>query len=364
VLATSIVAVTYTSLGGLRAVVITDFAQTVLLFGGAILVLVTISIRMGGVGWFPTEWHPIWDTQPIFSTNLATRVTVVGSILNVLVWYVCTTGGDQTSIQRFMATSDTRSARIALATQLAVSVIVGVTLGMVGFALLGYFEANPHLLEGMSLKDDADKIFPRFIAFHLPVGVSGLVVAAMFAAAMSSIDSGVNSITAVVMTDFLDRFGLSPTSDQKHVRASRLLAISIGVIVVLCSSMMQSIPGNITAVTSKTSNLLTTPIFCLFFFALFVRFATPLGAWIGAFFGTMTAILIAFSGPLVVMVATYFQVDPELYGVVIEIDKSTGEKKIIDPISFQYIAPAAVLVNLATGSIASLLTRGKTKNTE
>ena len=77
---------TYTSLGGLKAVVITDLAQTILLFGGAILVLITISYRMGGVSWFPTEWQPNWDTQPIFSSNLATRVTVVGSVLNFLIW--------------------------------------------------------------------------------------------------------------------------------------------------------------------------------------------------------------------------------------------------------------------------------------
>jgi len=334
-LVTGFVAVIYTSLGGLQAVVITDFMQTVLLYGGALLVLGTISWDLGGFGWIPTEWDPSWDTQPLFSTDLSVRVTVVGTILNYVVWYVCTSGGDQTSVQRFMATKDLKAARRAYATQLCTSVIVGVTLGLVGFAMLGYFNAHPDRLPAdLSLSENADKIFPHFIAFHLPVGISGLVVAAMFAAAMSSVDSGVNSITAVVMTDGLDRFGLSPKDDRSHVMLSRCLAFGIGAVVVIGSSAIGEVEGNITKVTTKTSNLLTTPIFGLFFFAMFVPFASPRGVWIGAICGTATAVLIAFSGAIFGYIpGTEFQ----------------------DPISFQWIAPAAITVNIVTGCLGSLL---------
>lgn len=334
-LITGFIAVIYTSLGGLRAVVITDFIQTLLLYGGSLLVLGMISWDLGGLNWIPTKWDPSWDTQPIFSTDLSVRVTVVGTLLNYVVWYVCTAGGDQTTVQRFMATKDASSARRAYATQLIVSVIVGITLGLLGFALLGYFNAHPDRLPAdLSLSRDADKVFPHFIAYHLPVGISGLVVAAMLAAAMSSIDSGVNSITAVVMSDGLDRFGLRPKSDRSHVRIARCLAFAIGAVVVLGSSAMGQVPGNITAVTTKTSNLLTTPIFGLFFFALFVPFASPCGVWIGAVCGTTTAVLIAFSGPI--------------FGYV------PGTEDL-NPISFQWIAPAAIMVNIATGCIGSLL---------
>ena len=340
-LVTGFVAVIYTSLGGLRAVVITDFMQTILLYGGALLVLGTISWDLGGFGWIPTRWDPAWDTQPIFSTDLSVRVTLVGTMVNYVVWFVCTAGGDQTSVQRFMATKDVRAARIAYATQLCVTVIVGITLGMVGFALLGYFNAHPDRLpEGMSLSQNADNVFPHFIAFNLPPGISGLVVAAMFAAAMSSIDSGVNSITAVVMTDGLDRFGWRPKNDRSHVLIARCLAFGIGAVVVLGSSSMGQVPGNITAVTTKTANLLTTPIFGLFFFALFVPFASPRGVWIGAICGTITAVLIAFSGPI--------------FGYVPGTESQ-------DPVSFQWIAPAAIIVNLVTGCLGSLLSPRKIK---
>ena len=162
------------------------------------LVIGTITVKMGGFGWFPTEWQTdIWDTQPIFSLDPSTRVTVVGAILTVFVYAsLANAGGDQVSIQRFMATKDAKTARKAIGMQLCVAAIVTLTLAVTGIALLGYFQANPQLLPmGMTLKENADKIFPHFIAFHLPPVVSGLVLAGLFAAAMSSIDSGVNSIT-------------------------------------------------------------------------------------------------------------------------------------------------------------------------
>ena len=220
---TGLFAITYTSLGGLRAVVITDLMQTILLYGGALLVIGTVTWKMGGFGWFPTTWQAdVWDHQPIFSLDPSTRITVVGSVLSVFLWMVCTSMGDQVSVQRFMATENARAARRAIAMQLSIGLVVGVTLGFVGVSLLGFYQAHPDLLpEAGGLNAQADKIFPHFIAFQLPPVVTGLVVSGLFAAAMSSIDSGVNSITAVVMTDLLDRFGRKPENEAQHVRYAR-----------------------------------------------------------------------------------------------------------------------------------------------
>lgn len=341
VILTSAFAITYTSLGGLRAVVVTDLMQTLLLYGGSLLVIGTITFKMGGFAWFPTEWQTgMWDKQPIFSLDPSTRITVVGSILSVLVWHCATAGGDQVSIQRFMATKDAKTARKAIGMQLVVACIVGITLGITGFALLGYFQANPELLPvGMTLKANADKIFPHFIAFHLPPVVSGLVVAGLFAAAMSSIDSGVNSITAVVMTDFLGRFGRKPSTEAKHVLLARGMALGIGVLVVLCSTFIEYVPGNITAVTQKTVNVLTVPIFILFFFALFVPFANGKGVWVGATCSATAAILVAFSGPI--------------FGM-----NEMGR----DPVSFQWISPVALIVGISVGTLACKLFSNKPRH--
>jgi len=233
-----------------------------------------------------------------------------------------------------MATKDAAAARRAIAMQLGVGTVVGVTLGIVGFALLGFFQAQPELLPGTeSLKEQADEMFPHFIAFHLPPVITGLVVSGLFAAAMSSIDSGVNSITAVTMTDLLDRFGRKPKTEREHVLYARLLAAGIGVTVVLLSMTMKYIPGNFMAVTNKTVNLLTVPIALLFFFALFVPFASTTGVWIATIAGAIAAALVAFSGVI-------FGVDPE-----------TG----LDPVSFQWISPVALVVGVTVGLVASKL---------
>ena len=198
---------------------------------------------------------------------------------------------------------------------------------MVGFALLSYFQVHSDNLPSViSLNDNTDKVFPRYISYQLPIGISGLVVSAMFAAAMSSIDSGVNSITAVVTTDFLDRFGFRPKTEKGHVRVARLLAFDIGATVVVGSTFMEQVPGNFMAMTQKTSNLLATPIFALFFFALFVPFANSVGVITGTVFGVITSVLIAFSGPIVVLLATLLDIDPALFNteLITEIDPQTG----------------------------------------
>jgi SSS family solute:Na+ symporter len=360
VLVTGFVAVVYTSLGGIRAVVITDLMQTILLFGGAVLVIVMVTVDFGGFSWFPTTWQENWDRQPFFPDSPKTRVTVIGTIFTVLTWSVCTAGGDQTAVQRFMATRDAKAARRAYATNMIVGLVVSLTLALVGFALLAYFQTHPNALpSGWNLKQNADDMFPRYIAYHLPIGISGLVVAALFAAAMSSIDSGVNSITAVVMTDFLDRFGLRPKTDRAHVWIAQILAFSIGAIVVIGSSYVGIVKGNITAVTQKTTNLLVTPIFALFFFALFVPFARPKGVWVGAMCGTATAALLAFSGPIIQWLAVNYGVDPATFGTewILRKNQETGlmERGIVDPVSFQWIGPVALIVNLVTGTVVSFL---------
>ena len=358
--ATGAIAITYASMGGLRAVVVTDLMQTLLLYGGALLVIATVTVRMGGFGWFPTEWAGHWDTQPLVSFDPKTRVTVLGSVLSVLIYAVATAGGDQVSVQRFMATGDARSARRAVGLQLLVGATVGLTLGIAGFALLGYFQANPGLLadELHPLEVHADQIFPHFIAHGLPPVVSGLVLSGLFAAAMSSVDSGVNSITAVVTTDFVDRFRKKARSEREHLWLARILAAAVGVIVVIGSSFMQHVPGNITAVTTKTVNLLTVPIFCLFFFALFVKFARPAGVWAGWLAGTTVAASIAFSGPLALFLFQHFAIDPAVFGteLIRRVHPETGAETLFvpDPVSFQWISPLSLLVNLTVGTLVSL----------
>jgi len=326
-------------MGGIRAVIVTDFMQFLFLFSGAVAVIITITHHFGGFSWFPTQWQSHWDKQPFIDFDPSTRVSIVGVWIMGLFWCVCTIGGDQVAIQRIMSTKDVPAARRSYLTSMLADVLITCVLCLVGFGLMAYVRQNPGgFPAGLGLDTDADSIFPYFIAFHLPPGVSGLVVAAMFAAAMSSIDSGVNSITAVVMTDYLDRFDMRPKTERGHVIFAKILAFAIGAIVIFGSSFIGKVPGNITEVANKTVNLFMTPMFCLFFFAMFVPFARPIGVFAGMVCGYATAVLIAYSGPI-------FGFDPVTN---------------YDPVSFMWIIPGSFVVNIGVGTIVSfLVSRGK-----
>ncbi|MBM82222.1 MAG: sodium-coupled permease [Planctomycetaceae bacterium] len=327
-LVTGVIAVSYSSLGGLRAVVITDSIQFTLLFGGALIVIGLVTWDVGGLSWIPTSWNPSWDDQPLFSLNPYVRATAFGSILQGVLWWVCTAGGDQTAIQRFMATGSVAAARRSFLINSIAGTAVGVVLTLVGFALLTYFQSDPSRMAGMTIAEDADGLFPFFISNALPVGLSGLVMCGLFAAAMSSIDSGVNAITAVLNSDFVDRFRSEPLPDHLKVKFARWMALAIGLVVVfLASFVLDVVPGNYIGQAKRTFGLLVTPMFLLFFFALFVPFATQAGTIIGSLAAFVAAFVIAYWNKLT-------------------------ELPII---SFQWIFPVSLLVGLSVGGSLSFL---------
>ena len=289
------ITVIYTSMGGLRAVVFTDVVQTLILFGGAILTLVLVTVYMGGVSaWWPTEWLAHWP-KPVWGYQPGVRITFFGGFLATFTWYICTSGSDQMAIQRYLATRDVKAARFVLGTSLVASTLVTVIMISVGLAIHAYFLVNPHLLpDGQTMLSDADEVFPRFIAIGMPVGVSGLVVAGLLAAAMSSLSSGINSSCSVITVDFIDRFRRRRTSETDHVRLAKYVSVVVGVVVVALSSGVGMVQGNLLEVAFKVVNLLTAPLFGLFFMAMFVRWATGPGTLVGAFFGLVVVVTISF----------------------------------------------------------------------
>ena len=330
-----LVAILYTAMGGLRAVVITDVVQFFVLMAGAILTIVFITIKLKGVGqWWPTEWATNWDIQPFFNWDPRVRVTVVGALVNHTLWWVCTAGSDQVAIQRYLATRDTKSARRAFTLNIGADICLGLLLAVVGFALLGFFRTNPAALpQGKDLITDADFLFPLYIANFLPVGIAGLVIAGMFAAAMSSLDSGINSIVTVVSIDFLDRFRKKADTQQHTVSLAKYLVLCIGIMVVMLSILMNKVPGNLLEVTNKTNGLFVGPLFGLFVMALFIPFATSFGAIFGAIYGLAAAVLVAYW------------------------DVITGKPGL----SFQWIIAVALVVNTIVGCLFSLLPMDRKK---
>jgi SSS family solute:Na+ symporter len=344
------ITVVYTSMGGLRAVVFTDVVQTAILFGGAVLTLVLVTVYLGGVGaWWPTSWPAHWP-KPVWGYAPGARITFFGGFLAMFTWYVCTSGSDQMAVQRYLATRDARAARRVLATSLTASAVITLIMISVGMAVMAYFRANPYLIpDGQTMLGDADKLFPSFIVFGVPMGLSGLIVAGLLAAAMSSLSSGVNSSCSVITVDFLDRFRARPMSEADHVRLAKYVSVIVGAVVVALSSGVGMVHGNLLEVAFKVVNLLTAPIFGLFFMAMFVRWATAFGTLVGAVFGLAVVVAINYWAEL--------RGVPGLGALFLYIEDLTGTQG--KGISFLWAMPLSFVVQTAVGMLVSLVPVGR-----
>lgn len=337
----------YVFMGGLRAVVHVNVIQAFVLFAAAIATVAMITIKMGGVGaWWPTEWSSTWDHQPLFSWDPTVRVTVVGSIVWMTVWWICTAGSDQMAMQRYLATRDAPAARKAFALTLVSNIFITALLCSLGFALLGFFKAHPEFLRAdggvlqtsLTIKDDADKLFPYYIVRFLPMGVKGLVVASLLATAMAALASGISAACSVVCTDFVDPIAGRATTEQAGLRRNKVIALVIGLLAIAGSYLVSKVSGNTFEVTTRTNHVFIAPLFSLFVMAMFVRFSTPLGAVAGAVSGCSVAAVIAFWDLMtngLVGLGWITQASPKL--------------------SFQWISLIALIVSLVVGILVSLM---------
>lgn len=321
-----VITITYTSIGGLRGVVLTDVIQSFILFFGTILAIVIIVSHLGSVSAIvPSEWPDHWAGWVFYDTHA--RVSLVTAFISTFSWFVFTAGSDQMSIQRCLATKDVKAARRMYLSNLLVDVLVQLLLLVLGFSLYAYVKMNPVFLPaGTSIIDNADTLFPGFIAHGFPAGISGLVLAGLLAAAMSSLSSGINSSSLSIVNDFILRLRNKTMTEANKVKLSTVISFLIGVVIVLLSMIIGNIKGNLLELTFKTVNLLVAPLFVPFFMAMFIPIAKPNATFIGTVLSGIAAVLISFS--------------QELYGV---------------KISFLWIMPVSFLAGATISILLSLL---------
>ena len=314
-IALGIVTVIYTSMGGLRGVVFTDVVQTFILFGGTLLAIVLITNRLGGVSaWIPSEWPEHWAGWVFLNTQA--RVSFLTAAFTSFGWYVCTAGSDQMAIQRYLATRDSNTARKMYLSSLISNVLVSILLAILGLALMAFFLEHPELIhKGTTMTESADLLFPRFIVFGLPIGFSGLVLAGLLAAAMSSLSSGINSSCLVISNDFITRFRKKKIAEADQVKLAKIISLSIGIVIVLLSLVIGNVKGNLLELTYKTINLLVAPLFVPFFMAMFVRSATPAGTFVGTIISAVVAALIAFSDEILAISISFLWMIPASFFV-------------------------------------------------
>src|SRR5690625_5153116 len=293
----ALITVLYTVLGGIKAVVMTDAIQSFVMFGGAFLAIIIISFQFEPFwGWFPMEWMPHWE-ELTWNIDFQQRMTIGNIFIMTLVWQVCTAGSDQMAIQRYLSTGSAKQAGRTYKISLISSGVVQVILAILGLAIAAFFLKFPeNLMTGTNVYDDADSLFPRFVLVGLPPGITGLVVAGITAAAMSSLSSGLNSSSSVISEDVLDRHFPHLLSSMSPLKKVRVISVVLGLVVSGSSMFIGYIEGNLLDVVIKVVNLVVAPLFVLFFMALFVPGSTDRGTFFGGIFSLLVAVSIAFFG--------------------------------------------------------------------
>ena len=270
----------YTVMGGIKAVIWTDVVQVFVLYGGALLSLLILLARTDGglagivaAGLDYDKFHMFnwtWDW-----TTTAVWVVLVGNLFLNLVPYT----SDQAVVQRYFTTKDEKAAARSIWTNAILIVPSTLTLFLLGTGLWAFYRANPELLDPAL---PTDSIFPLFIAQQLPVGIAGLLIAAVFAASMSTLDSSLNSVSAAVVTDFFVRFRPG-SSDAARLLLARCLTGGLGAVATATSIALATFDiGSLWDTFQGMMGLLGGGLAGLFALGIFFRRANGGGAMAGA----------------------------------------------------------------------------------
>ncbi|MEX1229411.1 MAG: hypothetical protein WEB58_04170 [Planctomycetaceae bacterium] len=342
IIATGVISTLYTALGGIKAVIWTDVMQFTFLFLGAVL---TVIIIAGETGSGPVDWiTEITSSSHAFpaiaSWDLSERTTVLWVVLSGIIWNICTHCSDQVALQRYFTTESASAARKVAAMNYFLDTTMQLLLGLVGAALLYYFIRHVNLLPpGVTDPRDpyfADKIFPHFIVHGLPIGVSGLIIAAIFAVAQSSLDSGINSSTTVIVVNIIRRKD-SGMTDHTELRVAQGLTLLIGFLITIIGVLFTMYPENknIIDLQMKSFNCVLGPLGALFMMGILLPHV-----------GRQTALISVVLGIVSGLAMGYTDVIAEHYGVKV----SSISPFMLGPVSWAFtMITAAFLGGLLPG---------------
>jgi SSS family transporter len=223
-----VLSIIYCTLGGIEAVIWTDTIQTVVLLGGAALAFAFMlsGVADGWSGFFRVastddkfriaNFH--WD---VTDAQIAIWVVIIGGIAQNLSSYTA----DQAVVQRYMTTATANKAARSIWTNAALTIPTTFLFFALGTGLYAFYHSHPEKLDPTIT---TDQIFPFFISREMPMGVAGIIVAGIFAAAQSTVSTSMNSIATTVVTDFMRPLNLC-RSESGYLRAARWWTIAFGV---------------------------------------------------------------------------------------------------------------------------------------
>lgn len=285
----------YTVVGGINAVIWTDVIQTVvLLLGGALCLGVIVQQLPGGLeqifsvgvaeGKFAIAELIDGELQPVpWGLSLSEKTATMMLLLGLATW-LTEYSSNQNVIQRYCASASSREARKAMLVCVGVSVPMWFFFMFLGTALFVFFQVFPSIEAGEILSGarKAEQILPYFIVHYLPPGITGLLIAAALAAAMSSLDSSINAISTIGIVDIYRRHLVSGRSDRHYLRVAWAIAavaalLMMGGAVVLAGSETKTLQDTGSILTS----LLGGGLLGLYLLGFLTRRGDARAVWIG-----------------------------------------------------------------------------------
>lgn len=232
-----VIAIIYSCTGGLKSVLWTDFIQgSVLLIGVTVALFFLIVHIDGGFGEivkaFTQEGKFLAPDQPIFNINLlkdSVFLMIIGAGFNTMGSYV----SSQDIVQRFTTTTDTKKLNKMMLTNGALSIFIATVFYMIGTGLYVFYKQNP-----LPPAAAQDQIFASYIAFELPVGMTGILLAAIYAASQSTLSTGLNSVAASWTLDIQANLSKKELSFEKQTKIGQYVSFLVGVFAIVVSIVL------------------------------------------------------------------------------------------------------------------------------
>ena len=297
ILLLGIAMIVFTFYGGMEAVIWIEVVQLVIYIIGAIAAAVVLVQNIDGGFSGAVAIGQQFDKFDVFdfSFDLAKTYTFWGGLLGGCFLTMSTHGTDQFLVQRYLCTDKPRAAITALLTSGAV--VLGQFIGFLFVGVLLFAFYQPFNLPGYEAAAGAfpfpsgDRVFPDFITQKMPSGLSGLVIAAIFAAALSS---SLNSIAATAVNDIYKPFA-KDVSDRKLMRIAGILTVIVGIVQISIAIGLKDQNASALGLALAVASLINGPILGVFLVGAFLKRAKEIHALTGMIVSilVMTYVLLA-----------------------------------------------------------------------
>ncbi|QHT72015.1 sodium:solute symporter [Rhodocytophaga rosea] len=296
IIITGIAVMLYSLLGGIQGVIWTDAIQGIVLISGALFCLGYILFTIPGgpaqVFSIATQYNKF--SLGSFSLSLSEPtfwvVLIYGIFINLQNY-----GIDQNYVQRYMASRTEQEAKRATFFGGMLYIPVSLLFFMIGTALFSYYTAMPEALPStLQAADKSDQVFPYFIVNNLPPGFTGLLIAAIFAAGMSTISTGINSSATVVLIDYYQRFKKSKATDKQSLRVLYLTSLLVSILGIGIGIALIDVKSALDA-WWKLASIFSGGMLGLFLLAAFVKQIHKLGAIAGVIAGILVILWLSLS---------------------------------------------------------------------